>query len=157
MFDAVVRHYGDALFRFVRRMVGSADAEDVMQDALLKIHAALPRFDPGGSLRAYVYTITRNTVRDHWKHESRRRTVVSDVEPDTAHDPADDIERDARWRAVMDAVRALPRDQREVFLLREESGLSFKEIAEMTGAPINTVLGRMHYAMQHLKEKLRGL
>lgn len=153
----MVRHYGDALFRFVKRMVGTADAEDVMQDALLKIHLGLPRFDPGGSLRAYVYAIARNTVRDHWKYASRRRTVDVDVEAAVAHDPGADLERDARWRAVMAAVRELPPDQREVFLLREEGDLSFKEIAELTGAPINTVLGRMHYAVQHLKAKLDGL
>ena len=128
-----------------------------MQDALLKIHQALPRFDPGGSLRGYVFTIARNTVRDHWKHRSRRRTVAADVEAEIAHDPAAYLDRDARWRAVMDAVRALPDEQREVFLLREEGDLSFREIAELTGAPLNTVLGRMHYAMETLRAKLDGL
>ena len=153
LFDAVVRHYGDALYRFVRRMVGESAADDVMQDTFIKIYEALPRFEPSGSLRGYTFTIARNAARDYWKHESRRRAAPLEV------DPAAPVrsERDAQMRAVWEAVRELPDEQREVFLLREEGDLSFAEIARITGAPLNTVLGRMHYAMKSLRAKFYEL
>jgi RNA polymerase sigma-70 factor (ECF subfamily) len=53
-------------------------------------------------------------------------------------------------------VERLPFEQKQVFLLREEAGLSFKEIAEMTGCPLNTALGRMHYAMESLRKSLKA-
>ena len=159
LFEAVVRHYGDALYRFVARMAGPSGADDVMQETFLKIHQGLPRFDPAGSLKSYVFAIARNAVRDYWKYEARRRTAPLAIDPaDPRQDaPAERIERDERWRALLAAVRELPSEQREVFLLREEADLPFHEIARITGAPLNTVLGRMHYAMESLRAKLHEL
>ena len=65
------------------------------------------------------------------------------------------MEEEERRRALLRAVEGLPLEQRQVFLLREEAGLSFKEIAEIAKCPLNTALGRMHYAMEHLRKALK--
>jgi RNA polymerase sigma-70 factor (ECF subfamily) len=155
----VVRELGDPLWRFVRRMAGAGTAEDLMQETLIKIHGGLRRWRPSGSLRAFCFTIARNVVRDHWKHQSRRPEVAlgAQAEDPRAPEPADRLERDEAWSALRAAIRRLPPDQREVFLLREEGDLSFAEIARLTGAPLNTVLGRMHYAIRNLRADVHEL
>lgn len=130
----------------MRRLVGPDDADDVMQETWLKIHRALPRWRPTGSLRAWTFSVARNTARDHWKQEARR-PVPAPPRPAASPDPEE-------WRALLQAVRELPEAQREVFLLREEGDLSFREIADITGAPLNTVLGRMHEAIKTLRSTL---
>ena len=66
------------------------------------------------------------------------------------------MEEDERKRALLKAVERLPLEQRQVFLLRQEAGLTFQEIAEMTKCPLNTALGRMHYAMEALRKSLKA-
>lgn len=153
--DHVLTLMGDRLQRYVRRMVGG-DADDVMQEVCIKLHRALPRYRPEGRLEAFVFTIARNACRDHWKARSRRPESpgLPDLPDARAADPARALDRRRQVERLFAAIRALPLDQREVFLLREESGLSFREIADLTGAPLNTVLGRMHYAMESLRRVL---
>jgi len=66
------------------------------------------------------------------------------------------LEEEERRRALLKAVERLPFDQRQVFLLREEAGLSFREIAELVSCPLNTALGQMHYAMDSLRKSLKA-
>lgn len=154
--EDVLTQMGDRLQRYVRRMVGDNAADDVMQETCLKVHRALPRYRPEGRLEAFVFTIARNACRDHWKAGARRPESpgLPEVADPRAAGPERELESRRQVEAVLAAVRALPPEQREVFLLREESGLSFREIAALTGAPLNTVLGRMHYAMESLRRTL---
>ena len=74
----------------------------------------------------------------------------------SAPETLDVAEKHETRERVRKAVAGLPEEQRAVFLLREESGLPFREIAEILGCPLNTALGRMRYAMQNLRKTLAG-
>jgi len=155
-YERLVAEYGDRVYRFIRRLAGPSEAEDLVQEVFLRIHRSAATYDPSGSFNAWVFTIANNLCLDHLRRGAGHRRT-GPVDEETA-DPATGITpefHEART-ALRRAVAELPPDQKEVFLLREEAGLSFKEIAETLQCPLNTALGRMHYAMERLRKSLKA-
>ena len=152
-YDQFVRDYGDRLQRFCRRLVGASDAPDVVQEVFLRVHRSIERYEAQGKFEAWLFTIANNLSLDFLRRKrpepSETLELVGRVGP---HDHASHRELQ---EALMAEVDRLPAEQREVFLLREKSGLSFREIADHLGCPLNTALGRMHYAMEHLRKALK--
>lgn len=162
-FERLVREYGDRIYRFVKRLAGERPAEDLTQEVFIRVHRSIESYRPEGRFESWLFTIANNLCID----QARRRkpeASLSDVDEDLAPErfaastaePLDRLEEEERKRALLKAVERLPWEQRQVFLLREEAGLSFREIAEMTGCPLNTALGRMHYAMEALRKSLKA-
>lgn len=152
-FERLLREHGDRLYRFARRMVGAAEAEDVVQEVCLRVHRSIDTFDPAGSLPAWLFTIAHNLCRDRGRRAAPERAELGDLAGNDGGSGLDQREvREALARAVAD----LPADQKQVFLMREEAGLSFREIAQALGCPLNTALGRMHYAMERLRKSLKA-
>ena len=162
-FERLVREYGDRIYRFVKRLAGERPAEDLTQEVFLRVHRSVDSYRPEGRFDSWLFTIANNLCIDH----ARRRkpeASLGDLDGDLAPErfaaetrgPLDQMEEDERRRALLKAVERLPFEQRQVFLLREEAGMSFREIAEMTGCPLNTALGRMHYAMESLRKSLKA-
>lgn len=155
-FESLVRDFGDRLYRFVRRLVGERWADDLTQDTFVRVFRTIGSYRPTGRFEAWVYTVANNACIDFLRRRRPEAALTeSDVDPRTVS-PLDRIEEDERRRALLKAVERLPVDQKQVFLLREEAGLSFKEIADVLGCPLNTALGRMHYAMEHLRKALKA-
>ncbi len=162
-FERLVREYGDRIYRFVKRLAGERSAEDLTQEVFIRVHRSIEAYRPEGRFESWLFTIANNLCIDH----ARRRkpeASLSDVDETLAPErfasstaePLDRLEEEERKRALLKAVERLPWEQRQVFLLREEAGLSFREIADMTGCPLNTALGRMHYAMEALRKSLKA-
>lgn len=161
-FERLVREYGDRIYRFARRLVGERGAEDLTQEVLIRVFRSIGTYEPTGRFESWLFTIANHLAID----EARRRkpeAPLSELDEEMGAErfasgapaPAESLEEEERRRAILQEVARLPLEQRQVFLLREEAGLSFKEIAEMTGCPLNTALGRMHYAMEHLRKALK--
>ena len=170
-FAELVRRHKTPLFNFVLRYLRSpSGAEDVTQEAFLRVVQRAAEFKHEARFSTWLYTIARNLCIDHGRKMKLRRHPSLDapttedgsarpmleVLPDPK--PESDVGRAAEWtvmrRSIVVAVEALPDDQREVFLLREVGNLPFKEIAEVTGAAENTVKSRMRYALERLQEAL---
>jgi RNA polymerase sigma-70 factor (ECF subfamily) len=162
-FERLVREYGDRIYRFVKRLSGERPAEDLTQEVFIRVHRSIETYRPEGRFESWLFAIANNLCIDH----ARRRkpeASLSDVDEGLAPErfaassaePLDRLEEEERKRALLRAVERLPWEQRQVFLLREEAGLSFREIAEVTGCPLNTALGRMHYAMEALRKSLKA-
>jgi len=155
-FEAVVLPHLDAAYTLARYLTRNAhDAEDVVQDACLR---ALKYFDgfrgePGTSARAWVLTIVRNTAHSWYK---QHRTDGLAVEFDEReHSPAvTDSQPEAR-ETLGRALDRLAPEFREVIVLRELQGLSYKEISDVTGVPVGTVMSRLSRARARLQEALR--
>jgi RNA polymerase sigma-70 factor (ECF subfamily) len=103
-----------------------------------------------------------NLCIDHHRrhrHERREHSLADTAEALPDDRPADPVaalnDREMR-EALLRAVDELPEEQKQVFLMREEAGLPFKEIARIVGCPINTALGRMHYAMEHIRNSMKA-
>jgi RNA polymerase sigma factor (sigma-70 family) len=154
-FEEVVLPHLDAAFNYARWLTkNEADAEDVVQDAYLR---ALRFFSSlrAEDARAWLLTIVRNT----WYGRFPRRDgtdhgtgfdEMSDEPPDNALDPEALLMQQRTVDTVREAIEQLPADFREVIVLRELEGLSYKEIAAVIGIPMGTVMSRLARARERL-------
>ena len=158
-FEELLERYRRPLYTVIRRMVrDSREAEDIFQETFCRVLRSQERFDAKRRFSSWIYAIATNLCRDYWRRQGRE-TVTADGEPPEVAGPGDPEAEssDGEIRmAVETAVARLPVEQREVFLLREYGGLTFKEIAEVTQSNLNTVLGRMHLAVKKLRAELLG-
>jgi len=168
-FTALVRRHQMPLFNFaLRQLRVQSQAEDVVQEAFVRVVQNAADFKHEARFTTWVYTITRNLCIDQLRKRALRRHASLDDsrtgeegEPTLGEQTADSrasVERDATGtelkERIVKALDTLPDEQREVFLLREIAGLPFKEIAEVTGIAENTVKSRMRYALERLQEAL---
>lgn len=168
-FAVLVRKHKTPLFNFALRQVRVRQAaEDVVQEAFVRVVQNAADFKHEARFSTWLYTIARNLCIDHLRKGALRkhpsldsRASQDDGGPTLGEQTADvraNVERDAtsgelRVR-IATAVETLPDDQREVFLMREVANLPFKEIADITGVPENTVKSRMRYALERLQAAL---
>jgi len=149
----VLPHLGDA-YALARWITGNrADAEDVVQDACIRAFRSISGL-ADGSARPWVLTIVRNTAYT-WLRKNRPSAVlvVEDLEAvETAQAKPGDPESETPETALIAkadaaslqaAIAALPTSYRETMVLRDVQGLSYREIAEVTGVPIGTVMSRL--------------
>jgi RNA polymerase sigma-70 factor, ECF subfamily len=170
-FTLLVRRHQSPLYNFALRQLRSPSAaEEVVQDAFVRVVHNAAEFKHASRFSTWLYTITRNLCIDHVRKRSLRNHPSLD-EPKNGGEGGDGPtlgERTADGRAnvertavgaeirerLLAAVDELPDEQREVFLLREVSNVPFKEIAEIVGVPENTVKSRMRYALERLQTAL---
>jgi len=160
-FEQVVLPHLDAAYNLARWLIRSpADAEDVVQEACLR---ALRFFDGyrGGDSRAWLLKIVRNTCYS-WVRKNRP-TELSDEFDETVHsgevvgtDAEAKLVSRASSEQVRKALETLPAGFREVLVLREIEELSYKEISDVTGVPMGTVMSSLSRARQRLREELRA-
>src|SRR5436309_685227 len=154
-FEEVVLPHLDAAFNYARWLTkNEADAEDVVQDASVR---ALRFFSSlrGEDARAWLLTIVRNTWYGRFaRRDGPDRTTGLDEMDDDRSDSGLDPEALLMQQRTVDQVRAaieqLPVDFREVIVLRELEGLSYKEIAAIIGSPMGTVMSRLARARERL-------
>lgn len=169
-FRVLLARHQRALFHFaLRQLRDPQTAEEVVQDALVRVVQNAGDFKHEARFTTWVYTIVRNLCIDQMrkralrKHPSLDQARGSDEDApalgETIADARADVERAASSvemrELIARAIEALPEEQREVFLLRERANLPFKEIAAVTGVPENTVKSRMRYALERLQDALR--
>jgi len=152
--------YLDAAYNLARWVLkNEADAQDVVQEAYLRALRFAGTFR-GGDPRAWLLTIVRNTA---YTWLSRNRSADPPVPFEDEQHPHEalpvDIEliRRADSRALRTAMEGLPTEFREIVVLRDLEGLSYKEIAEVAGLPIGTVMSRLARARSRLKQALHKL
>jgi len=144
------------LFGAAYRMTGNAhDAEDLVQETMLRAYRAIDRFEPGTSARAWLLTILQRVRTDAFRRRLRRpRTVeLTEESPQPAVAPAqnalasgyEDLER---------AIATLPEVFRTAVVLRDVQELSYAEIADALGVPVGTVMSRIHRGRALLREAL---
>lgn len=150
--ELVMPHLGDAL-ALARWLTGSAhDAEDVVQDACLRALSAIDTYEGRGA-KPWLLAIVRNTCFT-WLAKNRPKDVVlqgnlNDMDAieshsmDTEPGPEAALIAKAEGAAVRAAIKAVPHPYREVLVLRDINGLSYKEIAAMLAAPVGTVMSRL--------------
>jgi RNA polymerase sigma-70 factor (ECF subfamily) len=167
----LVKRHSRAVFHFAMRHVRSPQvAEDVAQDAFVRLVQSGHDFKPEARFLTWLFTIVRNLCIDHLRKAAHRRHPSLDQpRPGDDGDGPSLLERTADRRADVErgavsselsvrisaAVELLPDEQREVFLLREVGNVPFKDIAELTGVSENTVKSRMRYALERLQAALR--
>jgi len=130
-------------------------AEDLLQEAFLRLWRAAPGYEPSAKVSTYVFRIAHNLFIN--ESARRREKVLEGPGPETRADPASDLQRREVQESVRRAVEELPEGERECLLLAEFHGFRYAEIAEILGIPVGTVKSRMFSAVQRLRETLKGL
>ena len=158
--QAVVPHL-DAAYNLARWLTRrDHDAEDVVQEATLRAYRSFDRFR-GGDGRAWLLAIVRNTCYT-WLEKNRAREPVTAFDeekhsgPGGTEAPDSGLLRDEERQRLGRALEELPPEFREVIVLRELEGLSYKEIAAVAGVPLGTVMSRLARGRQRLQECLVG-
>ncbi len=148
-----LRENGRRYLLYARQQTrAEADAEDVLQDALVE---AWQRAN-GMPDEALVYTTIRRRAIDLARSSDRRAAREEDQEPETAWF-GPDVENRETQRLLEKAVNRLPPNYREVVSLKIWGGLTFQQIADVTGVPLNTAASRYRYALDELRQTLKGV
>ncbi|UCG58927.1 MAG: sigma-70 family RNA polymerase sigma factor [Phycisphaerales bacterium] len=152
--------YKVGLLKLAVMLVGDANtAEDMVHDVFVRFAQSADRIKLIGSLKGYLVTSLINRVRSHLRDNSRHREVSldgADVLPSAERGPEHWAVLSERLTRLSHALRQLPYEQREVICFRMEMGMTFRQIAMLQSASVNTVKGRYRYGIERLRSLLNS-
>lgn len=165
-FRTLIERHQERIYGFLVGMVRDRElAGDLFQETFMRVVAAMQQrrgsYEQQGRWLGWVMRIARNAALDHLRSRKKWQDVERDDDDGTSFFerlPADDpdaiaeVDLSDQLETLRAAIEQLPPEQREVVLLRHESELTFREIAEITDVSINTALGRMRYALINLRK-----
>ncbi len=146
--EAIELHRDELRAHCTRILRSPHDAEDALQEALLRAWRSLPQFEGRGSLRSWLYRIATNASLDQIRHRDEPALATEAADHDEPHDQ---FERRESVDRLMSAIRRLTRGQQEVFVLRDVLGLSARETADVrdtTVASVNSSLQRARVSVR---------
>ena len=165
-FDALVDRYQGRLLNFIYRTVGDRErAEDLVQEAFIRVHRHMARFDRSKKFSTWIYTIASNLAKNELRNRSRNPLVLFQtmtanwddeerpLEFEDSTSRPDDLFRKRHVRELVErTVAQLPEHHRQVFVLRELEGRSYEEIADITHCNLGTVKSRLNRARSSFAE-----
>lgn len=163
-FDVLYSRHRAPLYRYLVRQCHDRElANDLFQEVWGKVIGQRSRYEARAKFQTFLYTIAYNCFIDHCRRRSVRPRLADEADAElTVPAPATDApdrnaESDELGAQLRTAIAALPAEQRDAFLLYEESGLSVDEIAAVTGVGAETAKSRLRYAIAKLRAALAGL
>ncbi len=158
-FDVLYQRYKAPLYRFVLRRSGEQFVDELFQDIWLKVINARHNYQVKANFKTWLYHLARNRIIDLYRRNSIRPVDnnMDDLESvvnSNIVQPEKQLQKQSQYEALLAAISALPADQKDAFLLREEAGLSIEQIAETCGINSETAKSRLRYAMDKLRHKL---
>ena len=157
-FGGLVRRYYYDVVNVVYRLCGDSGlAEDTTQEAFLRAWVNLPSFHPQSSLRNWLYRIAVNAALDVLRRRSEDTAGDEKIQglPDQAVGPETALIEKERATFLQNAILSLPEACRSVLILREYGELTYQEIAQVLDIPLGTVMSRLNYARNCLRETLK--
>lgn len=163
--EQLVEQYRRPLFKFILNMVGGQEeAEEIFQEVWFRVIKNIDKYRDDKFL-SWLFRIARNFIIDRLRGrknnvsldgQNRAGISLMDTIPGPGRSPAAQVGNRDLGRKIAEAVAALPTEQKEVFLMRVEGDLAFKEIGKIQRVSINTVLARMQYALAKLRNELKN-
>lgn len=166
-YRGLVEKYQQRVYAVVYGMVRNReDARDITQEAFVKAYNSLEGFRVEAGFYTWLYRIAMNLAIDFIRRRKRRAATGFDegvaardddggiAESHHEDSPRKQLERKQLYGRILDALEQLPEDQRQVIVLREVDGLSYKEIADIMEVPEGTVMSRLFYARKKLQKLL---
>src|SRR5437879_250321 len=163
--DELFRRYRSVAYRVAYRLLGNeADALDAVQEGFIKALTHLAAFQGRSTFKTWLLRVVTNASLDLGRQRGRREALASERleqrqrdgdEPATCNDPGDGLARADLRRQLHNALAQLPEAQRRTFVLHAEAELSYREVADVLGISIGTVMSRLYYARQRLRAYLK--
>lgn len=160
-FETLYRRYRKQLYGYLYNLLAGnvTECDEIFEETWIKVIDKLPSYRDQGKFSAWLFRVARNIFIDTMRKNKRDAMPLESGDlpdvPDWSRRPERQLEENDMEQMLENALSELPEEQKEVFLLRQQS-LSFKEIAIIQECSVNTVLGRMHYALRNLKKFLTG-
>lgn len=156
--ETLFRRYQDKIYGYLLRMTRNRDlAADATQETFIRGFKGLAKYEEKNRFKSWLYRIAHNEGNRILARQSGQpdtgvdETIIGTI-PDTSPQPGESYAQAQLTMSLQQALRLLPAEMQTVVHLRVREDLSFREIAEITGVPLNTTLGRMHNAKKKLKE-----
>ncbi|MFQ5769321.1 MAG: RNA polymerase sigma factor [bacterium] len=164
-FALLFRKYQNSIYQFISQMVGNGTlANDLFQETFIRIIQKGFQFQETSNFKAWLFKVANNICIDFLRKRNRERKLFQPIQIsesgngrdlDSNSSPELDLIRKEETKLLWRALKKLPLEQRQVFLLRLESNLTFREIALIVDRSINTILGQMRYAILNLRKQLK--
>jgi RNA polymerase sigma factor (sigma-70 family) len=173
--EKLIVEYQPRLKFFIRKQViNKEDTEDILQDVFYQLAKTVQvALNPVEQVSAWLYRVAKNTIINKgvkkreeelpvYRNENGGEEIMEDFSEvlfndDSSSSPETEYLRSLVWTELESALSELPPEQREVFEWMELDGIPVKEIAETTGISVNTLLSRKHYAVLHLRKRMKQL
>lgn len=167
----IFNNYKKRLFSFIRpRVRNEEDAEDLLQEVFYELTESMNLMQPVERVGAWLYTVARNKIIDLYRkkkpaslltdtqsNEDSELNELTELLFEDDNSPEMEYLKTIIRNELRKALDELPVEQKRAFEMHELEGKSFKEIAEITGEDVNTLISRKHYAVIYLRERLRNL
>ena len=163
-FEVLYHRYRKQLYGFLKNQCGNPSlADELFELTWLRVIDKLPAYRDNGKFSAWLFRIGRNIFFDHLRKEKHMSDAlrlddeaVQEVTGQKSREPDFILNNEDLGKMLTSALQGLPPEQREVFLLRQQE-MSFREIARIQNCSINTVLGRMQYALKSLRKIIQDI
>lgn len=153
-FELLYERHRGPLYRYILRLAGNpATANDLYQGCWEKIIKARERYSASAPFKAWMFRIAHNHMMDHFRRLRPESELPGEMISDL-NQPDEQLDDDARREDLQAAIDSLPTEQKDALLLKLETGLDLKTIAEVTGVKPETVKSRLRYAVRRLKQSL---
>lgn len=161
-FEVLYQKHKGSLYRYVLRQCDESYVDEIFQDIWMKIINARKRYEVNAKFTTWLYNIAHNRIIDYYRRQNIRPVSNSEGEIESApshtnKQPEQQAQNNEQVEQLFTAIRNLPNDQRDTFLLHEEAGLSIDEIAQATGVNFETAKSRLRYAIRKLRDDMKGL
>jgi RNA polymerase sigma-70 factor (ECF subfamily) len=166
-FDLLVDRYQSKVYTTIFLIVKDQDvAEDLLQDVFVKVVQTIhsDKYSEEGKFQPWLMRIAHNLAIDHFRRSKRYPTILMEDGSNVFNSlqfaeasVEDHRVKEETLEMVKKLIEELPEAQKEVLVMRHYLDMSFQEIADQTGVSINTALGRMRYALIHLRKKMKHL
>ena len=152
---AIYEHCKSSVYGLMVRMVGAQDADDLTQQAFLQMFRKLGQFNGQSKLETWLFRLAANEALQYLRKQKRQTTASFVLEPLTIDD--DQLVKSEESQLIETALARLEPELRAVFLLKEQQGCSYREIAEALEIPEGTVGSRLNRARRELRQELAKL
>jgi RNA polymerase sigma-70 factor (ECF subfamily) len=164
-FGELIRRWEQKIYGFIRRYVGNSDdARDLTQDTFVKAYQNLDRLSDPARFSSWLYKIALNECRMRFRREKRSRSVsLEEVNTEVNTITRDETTPESEFAAkegverLKEAFELLPREQREVIIMKEYQGLRFHEISDVLEIPLSTAKSRMYLGLKTLRRLMEGM
>lgn len=159
-FDLLYQRHKGPLYRYVQRMIRNpALGDEIYQDVWMRFIDARAKYRESGKFRAWLFQIAHNRIMDHFRKQQPEQELdeektVTTLPQAAWQNPEKMVDHQLFADKLLELLSVLPAPQRETFLLRQEAGLSLKEIAELTQTSDEGAKSRLRYAIARLRQGL---